>query len=87
MTTTDGANNFRTSDFWMYKNNRFNLTQVQLTYKMPEKILRGTFIKGLSFFANANNLLTIAKERKALEMNVGSAPQTRFYQLGFKGTF
>lgn len=87
LTTTNGANNFRTSDFWMYKNDRFNLTQVQLTYKMPEKILRGTFIKGLSFFANANNLLTIAKERKALEMNIGSAPQTRFYQLGFKGTF
>lgn len=87
LTTTDGANNFRTSDFWMYKNDRFNLTQVQLTYQMPEKVLEGTFIKGLSFFANANNLLTIAKERKALELNVGSAPQTRFYQLGFKGTF
>lgn len=87
LTTTDGANNFRTSDFWMYKKNRFNLTQVQLTYQMPEKVLKGTFIKGLSFFANANNLLTIAKERKALELNVGSAPQTRFYQLGFKGTF
>lgn len=87
LTTTDGANNFRTSDFWMYKNDRFNLTQVQLTYQMPEKVLKGTFIRGLSFFANANNLLTIAKERKALELNVGSAPQTRFYQLGFKGTF
>lgn len=87
LTTTDGANNFRASDFWMYKNDRFNLTQVQLTYQMPEKVLEGTFIKGLSFFANANNLLTIAKERKALELNVGSAPQTHFYQLGFKGTF
>lgn len=87
LTTTDGANNFRYSDFWMYKNDRFNLTQVQLNYKMPEKVLEGTFIKGLSFFANANNLLTIAKERKALELSVGSAPQVRFYQLGFKGTF
>lgn len=87
LTTTDGANNYRTSDFWMYKNDRFNLTQVQLTYKMPQRVLRGTFIKGLSFFANANNLLTIAKERKALELRVGGAPQTRFYQLGFKGTF
>lgn len=87
LTTTDGANNFRSSDFWMYKNDRFNLTQVQLTYTMPEKVLKGTFIKGLSFFGNVNNLLTIAKERKALEMNVGSAPQTRCYQLGLKGTF
>lgn len=87
LTTTDGANNFRTSDFWMYKSDCFNLTQVQLTYTMPEKVLVGTFIRGLSFFANANNLLTIAKERKTLEMNVGGSPQTRGYQLGFKGTF
>ena len=86
LTTTNGANNLRTSDFWIYKNDRFNLSQVQLTYAMPQNVLRGTFIKGLSFFANANNLLMIAKERKVLEMNVGSAPQTRFYQLGFKGT-
>ena len=87
MTTTSGDNNFRTSDFWMYKNDRFNLTQVQLTYNMPKEVLRGSFVKGLSFFVNANNLLTIAKERKALELNVGSTPQTRFYQLGLKGTF
>lgn len=87
LTTTDGANNFRASDFWMYNNNRFNLAQVQLTYKISERALRTTFIKGLSFFVNANNLLTIAKERKALELNVGSAPQTRFYQVGVKGTF
>lgn len=87
LTTTDGANNFRASDFWMYKNNRFNLAQVQLTYKISERALRTTFIKGLSFFVNANNLLTIAKERKALELNVGSAPKTRFYQVGVKGTF
>lgn len=87
LTTTDGANNFRASDFWMYKNNRFNLAQVQLTYKISERALRTTFIKGLSFFVNANNLLTIAKERKALELNVGSAPKTRFYQIGVKGTF
>ena len=68
-------------------NDRFNLTQVQLTYNMPKEVLRGSFVKGLSFFVNANNLLTIAKERKALELNVGSTPQTRFYQLGLKGTF
>ncbi|MEZ5005995.1 MAG: hypothetical protein R2738_08250 [Bacteroides graminisolvens] len=54
---------------------------------MPEKVLGRNFHQRFELFANANNLLTIAKERKALELNVGSAPQTRFYQLGFKGTF
>lgn len=87
LTTTNGDNNFRTSDFWMYKKNRFNLSQIQITYNIPEKVLRGSFIRGISIFANANNLLTIAKEREVLELNVGSAPQTRFYQLGVKAAF
>lgn len=87
LTTTNGDNNFRTSDFWMYKKNRFNLAQIQLTYNMPQKVLRGSFIRGISIFATANNLLTIAKEREALELNVGSAPQMRFYQLGVKAAF
>ena len=39
-------------------------------------------VKGISLFANGNNLLKIAKEKELLEMNVGSAPQNRFYQIG-----
>jgi len=45
------------------------------------------FVKGIDVFIGANNLLTIAKERKILEMNVGSAPQTRYYNIGFKAMF
>ena len=45
------------------------------------------FVKGLDVFVGGNNLLMIAKERKHLEMNVGSAPQTRYYNIGFKATF
>ena len=29
-----------------------------------------------------NSLLTVAKEKEILEINVGSAPQNRFYQIG-----
>jgi len=36
---------------------------------------------------SGSNLLTIAKERELLELNVGSAPQTRFYNLGVKVSF
>ena len=39
-------------------------------------------VKGISLFANGNSLLTVAKEKEILEMNVGSAPQNRFYQIG-----
>ena len=87
LTTTDGANNNRNSDFWMYDADRITLDQVQITYDLPEQIFNNCFVKGLSVFAAGYNLLTFAKEREHLEMNVGSAPQTRFFNLGLKATF
>lgn len=87
LTTTDAANNNRTSDFWMYDADRITLGQVQITYDLPEQIFNNSFVKGLSVFAAGYNLLTFAKEREHLEMNVGSAPQTRFFNLGLKATF
>ena len=87
LTTTDNSNNFRNSTFWMYKTNRFDLTKVQLTYNLPKYLFNGKLVKGLSVYVSGSNLLTIAKERKHLEMNIGSAPQTRFVNLGFKTAF
>lgn len=79
--------NFRASDFWMYKANRFDLAKVQITYDLPKHVLRNTFINELSAYVSGENLLTISKERKHLEMNVGSAPQSRFYNIGVKAVF
>lgn len=87
LTTETGANNFRNSDFWLYKTDRVNLSQVQLTYQIPETVFQGTFVNGLSVYVSAYNLLTISKEREHLERNVGIAPQTRFYNIGLKGSF
>ena len=90
LTTTNGDNNYRSSDFWMYENDRFNLRKVQLTYSLPGTIFENSFakfVKGIDVFIGGNNLLTIAKEREILERNVGSAPQTRYYNIGFKAMF
>ena len=87
LTTTSGANNFRSSDFWMFDADRLNLSQVQLTYDVPETVLQGTFVNGISLYVSGYNLLTLSKEREHFEMNVGSAPQTRFYNIGVRGTF
>jgi hypothetical protein len=87
LTTQSGANNFTTSDFWTYSTSRFDLAKVQLTYDFPKSIFGNGFVKGLSVYASGNSLLTIAKERKLLEMSVGSAPQARFYNLGVQVMF
>lgn len=87
LTTENGSNNFQSSDFWIYKTDAFRLAKVQLTYDLPKSVLGKSFIHGVSAYISGANLLTIAKEREILEMSVGSAPQTRFYNLGVKLTF
>lgn len=87
LTTESGANNFTTSDFWIYSTSRFDLAKVQLTYDFPKSIIGNGIVKGLSAYLSGNSLLTIAKEREILEMNVGSAPQSRFYNLGVQVAF
>lgn len=87
LTTSNGANSFRNSDFWLYKADRLNLTQVQLTYDIPKTALQDSFINGINVYVSGYNLLTISKEREHFELNVGSSPQTRFYNIGVRGTF
>lgn len=86
LSTSNGDNNFRNSTFWMYKTNAFRLNNVQFTYDFPRKTFNGTFIDALSLYCGGNNLLTIAKEREYMEMNLGS-PQYRNFYLGFKAAF
>ena len=86
LTSLSSANNSAASTFWLYSTDRFNIRKVQLTYDFPGEMFNGKWVKALSIYLNGNDLLTIAKERKLMETNVGSAPQTRFYNLGVKVT-
>lgn len=85
LTTESGDLNFVASDFWKYSTSAFRLNKVQLTYDLPQSIFAGdSFVKGVSVYVSGSDLLTIAKERKYMELNVGTAPQTRMYNLGVK---
>lgn len=85
LTLTNGNNNYRNSTFWMYDRSQFSLSALQLSYnfKMKENIA----IKGLQAYLRGSNLLMIAKDKKILELNVGSAPQNRVFALGLVATF
>ncbi|MFR9545386.1 MAG: SusC/RagA family TonB-linked outer membrane protein [Rikenellaceae bacterium] len=87
LSSISNTNNNRTSDFWLYSTNRIDLSRVQLTYDLPQKLFANSWIKGLSVYANGSNLLTIAKEREILEMSVASAPQVRTIKLGVNASF
>ena len=87
LTTQGGDLNFVASDFWLYDTSRFDLNSVQLSYDFPAAMLKGKLVKGLQIYANGTSLLTLAKERKYMEMNVGTSPQCRSYALGVKVDF
>ncbi len=86
LTTKSSPHNAAASSFWFYRTNYFKLNKVQLTYDFPEKMWKGKAVKALSVYLYANDLFTIAEEQKLLDLNVGYAPQTRFYNLGVKVT-
>ncbi|MDE5850521.1 MAG: SusC/RagA family TonB-linked outer membrane protein [Muribaculaceae bacterium] len=87
LTATNGANNYVTSDFWMYSTDRFDIDKIQLTYDFPKSLIHGPVVKGLQIYVSGDDLVTFGKNRKILEMNVGSAPQSRFYNIGAQVTF
>jgi TonB-linked SusC/RagA family outer membrane protein len=87
LTTLSNANDFQYTDFWTYSTNRFNISKVQLTYTFPEKMLKESFVKGLNIYVSGSDLLTIAKNRAVMELNIGSTPQTRFYNFGIRAEF
>ena len=85
--TTGSTNNYVESDFWLYKNNAFRLSKIQLTYDLPTELLGDSFVKGVSAFVSGKDLLTISKERKVQETVIAGEPKTRFFQVGVKATF
>lgn len=87
LTTSDNSNNFRNSTFWMYKNNRFDLSKMQITYDFTDCFSGSSFINGLTVYVGAENLLTLSKERKVMKTNVGGVPHSRFFNLGLKASF
>ena len=86
LSVSNSAANGVASSYWLYSTDRFDLRKVQLTYDFPKEMFEGKWVKALSVYVNGNNLLTFSKHRKMMETNVGSAPQTRFYNLGVKVT-
>lgn len=87
LTTLNSDNNFRSSDFWIYTTNRFDLAKVQISYDMTDLLKMKSFVRELGLYVNGFNLLTVSDHRDILELNVAGTPQTRLYNLGIKALF
>lgn len=87
LSTKTNTNNYRTSTFWFYKNNYFNINRVQLSYEMPEELRSKLAMQKLSIFISGSGLATISKQNDVRYLNVGSEPQYRNFTIGLRSMF
>jgi hypothetical protein len=80
-------NNFRSSTFWLYNDDYFNLERIQLTWDLPISQNNKLSLKELSVFVNASNFLTISPSEEIRILNIGSEPQYRNFSVGIKTLF
>ena len=87
LSSQQNSNNFRSSDFWLYKNDRFNLSKVQLTYNFNGKMLGKAFVRDLGIYVSGANLYTFSKNRAILDLTIAGTPQFRYYTAGIRAGF
>lgn len=87
LSTLSSTNNYRSSTFWLYKDDYFTLDRVQLTFEVPTNVAGNLKMKHLSLFVNAGNLLTISKYKDIRELSIGAEPYYRSFSVGVKTMF
>jgi len=62
LTTYEGAlnENYRVNDFWLRNASYLRLKNIQLTYTIPNHVLKNTMFRNLKVFVNGQNLLTFS---------------------------
>jgi TonB-linked SusC/RagA family outer membrane protein len=96
---SDRMENFRPSDFSLEDASYTRLKDVTLSYRIPSKILKKSFIKGFNIYVSGSNLLTWSNysgydpeansstDSFVRGVDNGSFPKNRSYNLGVDITF
>lgn len=87
LSSITNTNNNQTNSFWLYSTDALRLSKIQLTYDLPRSILGNSFIREFGVYINCSNLYTISKNRKALDLTFGNAPQMSYYNIGLSAKF
>ena len=84
---------FRPSDFWLLDASYLRLKNIQLTYDFKPQILESLGMNKLSFFCNAQNLLTFTSlkdfdpETDLIGNDFFNYPSTKIYTFGLNVSF
>lgn len=73
-------NNYRNSTFWLYDKSYIQLLTVQMSYNLL--LNNNPALNSIRLYAKGNNLFMIAKDKDVIQLNYGSAPQSRIFALG-----
>ena len=87
ISTSTNNNNHRRSSFWLYNNDYFSITDVQLTYNMPLNVAKSLLLKNLKLFIDASDVYQFAPNRKIRDLRTGNEPYYRTFSVGLKAAF
>jgi hypothetical protein len=93
LTNDNNGDNTQASSFWVQSASFLRLKNVQLSYTLPAKWIRRTFVSGLQVYADAQNPVTWTKYR-GLDPETGNTtdyqlqnPNVRIFTLGINASF
>lgn len=86
LSATDSKNNNRNSDYWLYKNNRFTIPTVQLTYHFDGGA-KLKFLNDSRIYLRGGNLFVFGKNKKYTEVVTSGYPNTKSLTFGFIASF
>lgn len=88
---SNNNNNYRTSTWWLRDMSYLRLKQLNVSYRLPEKILRRVGIKGARIYFMGTNLLTFSKfklwDPEVYSSNGAAYPNVSSYSLGLNFDF
>ena len=87
LSSQTNSNNYRTSSYWLYNNDYFQIRKIQLTFNMPDRISKAMNMKKLDLFVDASNVFQFAKNLKIRDLNIGGEPYYRTFSMGLKANF
>lgn len=86
LSISESKNNYRNSDFWIYKDNPFTIPTLQLTYHFDGGNVV-SFIKDSRIYLRASDVLVIDKNKEYNQLNLRKEPKTSSVVVGFVTSF
>jgi TonB-linked SusC/RagA family outer membrane protein len=93
LTTDNNSDNTQASSFWVQDASFLRLKNLQLSYAVPARWMKKTFVSGLQVYANAQNPFTWTKYN-GLDPETGDAtdyqienPNVRIFSFGLNASF